>query len=258
MISNFTLVLGSAAMILLLIILVISISFSARKQRLRQELNEANYQTRLNQATLTALRSQMNPHFIFNCLNSIKYFTEQNNSETAALYLNKFARLIRKTLDNAGKEKIILSEEVASLQLYLELEAMRFKDKLEYSINVDSNVDADFIELPPMIVQPYAENAIWHGLMPKKEGGILTIHISQEDDTAVYIVIRDNGIGRTKAAELKMKQSPEHQSIGTKITGERIALLNERQHQSAHVDIVDEFTDGQAAGTIVTIKLPLK
>lgn len=258
MISNFALILGSALMILLLIILVISISFSARKQRLKQELSEANYQTRLNKATLTALRSQMNPHFIFNCLNSIKYFTEQNNGETAALYLNKFARLIRKTLDNAGRDKIILSEEIASLQLYLELEAMRFKDKLEYSIKVDSNVDADFIELPPMIVQPYAENAIWHGLMPKKDGGMLSVHISQESDTAVYIVIKDNGIGRAKAAELKMKQLPEHVSIGTKITGERIALLNERQQHGADVHIADDFTDGQPSGTTVTIKLPLK
>ncbi len=246
-------------LIVLLIIAVIVMMAETRRRRLITELENANYKTRLNDISLSALRSQMNPHFIFNCLNSIKYFTEQNDSEAASAYLSKFAKIIRSTLDNARREKITLTEEIDSLRLYLELEAMRFKTKLDFLINTDRNVDADFIELPPMIVQPFAENAVWHGLMPKENGGKLEIHIRQEDDAAVFIRIHDNGIGRVKAAELKRQTNPSHQSAGIKITEDRIAMMNEKHPGTASVVITDLYdATGKAAGTEVTIKLPLR
>jgi LytS/YehU family sensor histidine kinase len=255
-----TAVLASALVIFILIVGVVLVIIYARRQRLRQELNEANYKAKITDISFAALRSQMNPHFIFNCLNSIKYFTEQNNNEAASEYLSKFARLIRRILDNARCEKITLEEEIDSLKLYLELEAMRFKEKLQFIFDVKDNVDTDFIEIPPMIIQPYIENAIWHGLMPKENGGLLKVSITQQDDVNVIIVINDNGIGRVKAAEIKNKKAEAHVSYGTKITGERINLINEKNgEQRADVKIIDEYDENNApCGTTVIIKLPIK
>jgi LytS/YehU family sensor histidine kinase len=253
-------ILAAAVVIFLLIIAVVLVIFSARKQRLSQQLKEANYQSKINDISFAALRSQMNPHFIFNCLNSIKYFTEQNNNEAASAYLSKFASLIRSTLDNARCEKITLEEEINSLYLYLDLEAMRFKEKLNYAIIVHDNVDSAFIELPPMIIQPYVENAIWHGLMSKESGGTLTVTISQQDDTAIFIDIKDNGIGRKKAAVLKGREIASHISYGTRIIEERIAILNEKAGNSAAEVSIADLSDAndQPSGTCVTIKLPLR
>ena len=252
-------ILSVTLLILLLMIAVVVMISESRRRRLLAELREGDYQTRLHEATLTALRSQMNPHFIFNCLNSIKYFTEQNDSEAASAYLSKFAKIIRNTLDNARREKVTLAEEIESLELYLALEAMRFKSKLDFLVTVDKNVDADFIELPPMILQPYAENAIWHGLMPKESGGRLEIHISQEDDNNVFINIRDNGIGRAQSAARKAARDPSHQSAGTIITSQRLDLINERQGGQASVKIVDLYdVQNNPWGTEVKIKLPLR
>jgi LytS/YehU family sensor histidine kinase len=245
--------------LLILVITTVVVMMEAKRKHLAAELSEANYKAKISDVTFAALRSQMNPHFIFNCLNSIKYFTEQNNNEAASAYLSKFAGLIRSTLDNARCEKITLEEEMASLQLYLELEAMRFKEKLQYSIMINENVDTEFIELPPMIVQPYIENAIWHGLMAKEEGGLLTVKVSQ-DQLMVYITINDNGIGRAKAAEMKTKHTTAYTSYGTKITADRIAMLNDRAGEKvAEVNVVDEY-DGNnlPCGTTVTIQLPIK
>ncbi|MEO7048427.1 MAG: histidine kinase, partial [Ferruginibacter sp.] len=141
------------------------------KDKAEQQLKEAELKNRMNDITLSALRSQMNPHFIFNCLNSIKLYTKENNTIEASDYIGKFAKLIRNMLDNSRSDRISLESEIESLKLYIELEAMRFKDKLHYAINVDKDLDISFIDIPPLLVQPYIENAIWHGLMPKKEGG---------------------------------------------------------------------------------------
>lgn len=253
-------VLASALVIFILIVGVVLVIIYARRQRLRQELNEANYKAKIADVTFAALRSQMNPHFIFNCLNSIKFFTEQNNSEAASAYLSKFAKLIRHILDNARCEKITLVEEIDSLKLYLELEAMRFKEKLQFSFEVKDNVDIDFIEIPPMIIQPYVENAIWHGLMPKADGGLLKVSVSQEDSCSIAITVSDNGIGRSKATEIKNAEDGNRISHGTKITGERIDILNEQPGtQKASVKIIDEYDKNNfPTGTTVIIKLSIK
>lgn len=230
------------------------------KEKTQLALKEADYKNRLNDITYTALQSQMNPHFIFNCLNSIKLYAEQNNAQAASLYLTKFSRLIRMILEHSRAAGILLSSELDLLQLYLEMENMRFKDKLRFNIIVDSEVETDFIEIPPMLIQPYVENAIWHGLMHKPEGGSLSIHFALDDkEHMLHVTITDDGIGREKAAMLKSKITAQHRSYGMRVTAERIELLNEKHKMKASIDIEDlKDASGGVAGTKVTIKLPVK
>jgi sensor histidine kinase YesM len=201
----------------------------------------------------------MNPHFIFNCLNSIKLYTTQNDSVAASEYLTKFSKLIRLILENSRNERITLSSELAALQLYVEMEAMRFKEKLSYSFSVEKNVESDYIEIPPLLLQPYVENAIWHGLMHREEGGHISITVAlQEEESILEINIADNGIGRKAATILREKVAGKHRSYGMKATTERIALINQIYKTGANVvvhDLVDE--KGQASGTRVCIQIPV-
>ncbi|MEO6819602.1 MAG: histidine kinase [Ginsengibacter sp.] len=229
------------------------------KEKSEHQLNESLLKNRMSEVSLMALRSQMNPHFIFNCLNSIKLFTMENDTEQATDYISKFSRLIRNMLDNSRSDRVTLASDIDSIKLYIELEAMRFKNKLQHQIEVDKNIDTEFIELPPLLIQPYIENAIWHGLMPKKEGGHINIHISQNiADNLLLINISDDGIGREAAAVINSNKQHYHKSMGTAVTGERIALINEKYQSKADVTITDLFKNNQPSGTQVTIKLPLE
>lgn len=205
------------------------------------------------------LRLQMNPHFIFNCLNSIKLYIEQNNSSLASNYLSKFSQLMRLSLVQSRKDKIILSEELSMLKLYLELETMRFKGKLNYSIDINDDVDLDFVEIPPMLIQPHLENAIWHGLMHKTEGGNILMTIRQDFIAqTLNVTIQDNGVGRAKAAALESKAVEKEKSYGTLITSERIAIFNEKFKADNTITIKDLFDEkDNPAGTLVIIKIHL-
>jgi tetratricopeptide (TPR) repeat protein len=229
------------------------------KEKAEQEQKETAFQHKLADVSMSALRSQMNPHFIFNCLNSIKLYTAQNNSVAASEYLTKFSKLIRLILENSRNERITLSSELTALKLYIEMEAMRFKEKLTYSLSVEKNVESDYIEIPPLLLQPYVENAIWHGLMPRENGGHITITVSiQEEKSLLEININDNGIGRAAATSLNYKTASKHRSYGMKATTERIALINQIYKAGANVfvhDLVNE--EGEAAGTQVTIQIPV-
>ncbi len=230
----------------------------AKQTKLKVELEkkEADFQRNLAEVSMSALRSQMNPHFIFNCLNSIKLYTTQNDNVAAATYLTKFSKLIRMALENSRSETVTLDAELQSLELYIQMEAMRFKEKLKYSISVDDNVDRSFIELPPMLLQPYVENAIWHGLMHKDEGGQIDIavHVLPNESTLV-ITVKDNGVGRQKAAELKSKSASAQKSYGTKVTAERLELINKIYKTGANVITEDVIENGNIIGTLVTIKI---
>lgn len=229
------------------------------KEKSEQQQKESEFQHKLADISLSALRSQMNPHFIFNCLNSIKLYTIQNDTTAATAYLSKFSKLIRLVLENSRSERITLRSELAALELYIQMEAMRFKEKLSYRINVKEDVETDYIELPPLLLQPYVENAIWHGLMHKEEGGHIEINASmQNEGSLLEINIADNGIGRVMAAQLKSKKVKNHNSYGMKATSERIALINQIYKTGAKVminDLVDH--EGKPAGTQVTIQLPV-
>ncbi|GAB3048391.1 hypothetical protein GCM10027185_60380 [Spirosoma pulveris] len=232
----------------------------ARRRQREAELNEqeATFQARLAKTEMAALRSQMNPHFIFNCLNSIQYFTAQNDIEKASDYLSQFSRLIRLVLENSKSDKVTLSNELETLRLYIEMEAMRFPQKLTYHISLIDSIDADYVQIPPLLLQPFVENAIWHGLMHKDEGGTVWVRIEQPYEHLLHVEIMDNGVGRAKAAEYKSKSATKQKSFGMKITAERIAVINQLyqiQTQIQVIDLVDE--KGQATGTSISIDIPI-
>ncbi len=206
---------------------------------------------------MQALRAQMNPHFIFNSLNSINRFILQNNKAQASEYLTKFSKLIRLILQNSQAATITLDSELESLQLYLDLEALRFEQRFDYKINVQKDIDTSALKVPPLIIQPYAENAIWHGLMHKEEKGNLDIDVSQKGDL-LYLKISDDGIGRKQAAEFASKSATRHKSMGLKITADRIAMLHKLNGGESPVMINDLVNnDGGSAGTEVIIKIPV-
>ena len=207
---------------------------------------------------LKALRAQMNPHFIFNALNSIKSFNLNHDTEGANFYLTKFSKLIRQVLDNSRNEKITLKSELETLVLYLDMENMRIGDKFDYHIKIDPEVETDFVEIPPMLIQPYIENAIWHGLVHKEGQGNIRIDIQSKNDTHLIISILDNGIGREKAMALKSKTGTTHKSFGMKITAERLDIIKQLYNIEAKINFEDlKNADGSAAGTKVTLEIPI-
>ncbi len=222
------------------------------------KLQETTFQSKLAETEMTALRAQMNPHFIFNCLNSIKLYTLENNAIIAADYLTKFSKLIRLVLENSRSEKITLENELETIELYMEMEAMRFKDKIRFDIHLEDDLDTQFIEIPPLLVQPYVENAIWHGLMHKEEGGRIVLDVKTKGENLLQVVITDNGIGRKAAAELKSKSATKNKSFGLKMTSERIGLINQLYKSDTQV-MIEDLTDakGQAVGTKVVIEIPI-
>ncbi len=226
-------------------------------QKLESEGKEESLKHQASELEMQALRAQMNPHFIFNSLNSINRFILQNNKTQASEYLTKFSRLVRLILQNSQAAFITLESELEALQLYLELEAVRFDYQFEYRIIVDEDVDVSIIKVPPLIIQPYAENAIWHGLMHKKEKGFLEIKLFSEENT-LFCKITDNGIGRNKASELKSKSAAAHKSMGLRITADRIARLQQNKVWIDYITVNDLILpDGSAAGTEVLLKIPL-
>lgn len=226
-----------------------------REEAIKTELNK-----QLANSEMKALRSQMNPHFIFNSLNSIKYYILQNNSEIASKYLNQFSKLIRQILNNSQQDFISLADEVESLKLYLEMEVLRFGGKVKYEFIISENIDSEIITIPTMIIQPFIENAIWHGLMHKEKGGNVRILIHGIEENQLKIVVEDDGIGRQKAAELKSKSATKSKSLGLKITAERVRLLNQNYDLKMKIEIED-LIDNQAIarGTrvIITFKVSM-
>lgn len=226
-------------------------------QKLESERTKAGLQQRASELEMQALRSQMNPHFIFNSLNSINRFILQNNKLQASEYLTKFSRLVRLILQNSQAALIPLESELEALQLYLELESLRFDYHFEYTIKVEEDIDPSVLKLPPLIIQPYVENAIWHGLMHKEEKGHLEIEIFEQDDSLICKII-DDGIGRKKAAELKSKSASPHKSLGMRITADRIALLRQEKETNSYITIQDLLLpDGSPGGTEVILKIPV-
>lgn len=223
-----------------------------------EEALVADFNKKVSEIEMRALRAQMNPHFLFNVLNSIKLYMVQNNSQQAAAYLTKFSRLIRLILNNSKSKLVLLSQEIDALKLYIELEQLRFNNKFDFKIDVAVNMDIDFLEIPPMILQPFIENAIWHGLMHKVDGkGMLIINI-QEKAGHIKILIEDNGIGRAKSQSINRRSPTKHKSFGMKITTERIDIVNHIYDTNASVEIIDlkdEKDNGN--GTRVIINLPI-
>jgi tetratricopeptide (TPR) repeat protein len=255
---------GLVAILILFIILWHNSALKRKNETHLRELSENELkiqkiksQNKFAELEMQALRSQMNPHFIFNSLNSINRFIMQNNRKQAAEYLTKFSRLVRLILQNSQTPLITLESELESLGLYLEMEALRFDYHFTYKISTTADLDISVLKVPPLIIQPYVENAIWHGLMHKEDKGQLDIEVSEEEDH-LLIKITDNGIGRKQAAALASKSATKYKSQGLKITGERIAMLQSSIEKKSSVTLNDlENADGSAAGTEVIIKIPV-
>ena len=202
---------------------------------------------------LQSLRREMNPHFIFNSLNSVNQFISENKELEANKYLSAYSRLMRTIMENSNKDFIPLSTELAQLREYLELEQLRFRDKFTYAIHVDETLDADAVMIPNMLIQPQLENAIWHGLRYKEEAGILSLAVCSKEGQ-VCITVEDDGIGLKKSQELKTAHQKARQSRGQMNTLERIDLLNHLYHTRITMNIVDKT--GNESGVIVTICCP--
>ncbi|MCG2613176.1 histidine kinase [Terrimonas sp. NA20] len=230
----------------------------AEAERAKAEAILMDTQKKMADVEMQALRAQMNPHFIFNCLNSINRYIVKSDQATASLYLTRFAKLIRLILDNSNSKSVTLSNEMEALRLYIEMESIRFDKKFSYKITLGEGVQSDSIYVPPLIIQPYVENAIWHGLLHKETAGHLTIHISRESNCLLECSIEDNGVGREKAKELRSKSAPTKKSLGMKLTEDRLALLNKQIQAEASVEVLDLIaSDGEPAGTKVILKIPI-
>lgn len=245
--------------IALLIGLIVYLIYRYRIQQIRkEEALKVDFNKRIANVEMQALRAQMNPHFIFNSLNSIQKYILRNDSFEASQYLTKFSKLIRLFLDQSKQNYTPLSSEIEMLQLYIEIESLRFDNAFNYKIEIDKAIDAERIFIPSMLIQPYVENAIWHGLLHKNERGSLLVQISNDEYKSVIVTIEDDGVGRAKAHELKSKQVLKTKSYGTQITQDRIEILNKMQEQKASVDIVDLFDSQQkATGTKVVLHIPV-
>lgn len=196
-----------------------------------------------NLLALKSMRSQMNPHFIFNALNSVNSFIAVNDERKANRYLSEFSTLMRSVLENSDEDFIPLAKEIELLELYTKLEHNRFQDKFDYTIQVDKSITLDDFTIPPMLLQPYIENAIWHGLRYKKEKGNLEIELTKIDDESVKIVIQDNGVGRKKSKELKTKNQLKQKSKGMSTIQNRIEILNDMYQDKISVSVSDLFDD---------------
>jgi sensor histidine kinase YesM len=222
----------------------------------KEEQLKIQYQLKMTELEAKALRAQMNPHFIFNCLNSIKALIQEDQKQKSVTYLTTFSKLIRTLFNNADKKEITLYDEIETCKLYLQLEAMRFDAKFSYAVNVDDMLDLKSILVPALIVQPFIENAIWHGIVPRGGGGIVSLSVLKNNGD-VDIVIDDDGIGREASQQNKSASNIGHQSKGVNLTQSRLELDNLLQQRKAILKTIDkEDSVAKNVGTKVIIKLP--
>ncbi|MEQ8471747.1 MAG: histidine kinase [Marinoscillum sp.] len=224
---------------------------------LRQK-RKTQFQNELNESKLSAIRSQMNPHFIFNALNSIQDYIVLNEKKLASKFMGKFADLMRIYLNHSQLKSISVKEEVEALTLYLELEKLRF-ESLHFSIDVSLNLDPDLLEIPTLIIQPYVENALKHGLLHKKGEKRLSVAFTyEEQDHVVQCVVSDNGIGRRTSEQINRIRNPKHQSFATKATRNRLTILNAQSDRELQERIIDRYDDQeQSLGTEVVLRIPV-
>lgn len=240
--------------IFLAIIFLFRYGLYKRKQTQSKKIEEEKKKALISE--LHALRSQMNPHFIFNTLSSIQSFITKNNSEEALNYLSKFSKLMRSTLENTQQQKISIKEEIDMLRLYMDLEKLRLNNKFEYEINTSEDIDLEFDEIPPLLIQPFVENAIWHGVSHKENNGFIKVLFELIGENNLKCTIEDNGVGRKKAKEI-FGQQKKNKSLGMSITKERLEIINSLKNSKLNVNIIDLKSDGTACGTKIELFIPL-
>jgi sensor histidine kinase YesM len=249
----FTALLIMASMVLVYAIAIVILN-RWKKEALAKEA-KLLLEKELDKSMLTSIKAQMNPHFIFNALNTIQSFIYSNEKQQAGMYISKFSDLTRRILEISAKDNISLAEEISVLKLYLELEKMRFEDSFEYVLDIDSQLQLESFHIPSMLIQPYVENAIKHGLLHKKTNRKLLVSFTK-NEKGVAIVVQDNGVGRIKSAELNAIKNRQHQSFATIANKKRIDLLKST-NPDIGIDIFDLHSElGEVSGTKVVIQLP--
>lgn len=245
--------------VILVISLMIYLAFRWRVNSVRQRhTRKAELQNRIATFELNALRAQMNPHFVFNSINSVQYFITSNDPDSSQKYLSKFAKLIRYVVDNSKLSYISVKSELEALTLYLELESLRFGKRLHYSIEISEEVDTEYMQMPSMLIQPYVENSIWHGIMHKQGEGHIRIQLTMDGKT-LCCAIEDDGIGREKSQEMRRdKPASAHKSVGMSNTRERLEIINQVSDTNMSVKVIDLLAaDGTSSGTRVEIRIPI-
>jgi sensor histidine kinase YesM len=233
---------------------VIQLSSKAEEQEL--ERLKAQYESELAELKISSLRNQMNPHFIFNSLNSIKLYIINNDTSNAVYYLNKFSKLIRKILATTKEQAISLNEELETAELYMNIENIRFKNELNFSIKVDEGINLNMIKVPPLILQPIIENAIWHGLSLKEGEKNIVISARHNSTGNLTLSVEDNGVGRTKAAEVKQRKLYKKDSIGMSLTSERMERFAKEFDTEFSMSVIDLGTEESPEGTRVELNVP--
>jgi ligand-binding sensor domain-containing protein/two-component sensor histidine kinase len=239
--------------------------FKLRENKIRKkQVHQTAINRQIAEIRMTALRAQMNPHFIFNSLNSIQHFIAIRENEEALSYLSKFSKLIRKILENSFENTVSISNELQLLELYIQLEQRRFDYKFDYHIDVDKKLDTENTRIPPLLIQPYIENAILHGLINKDDKGDLWLSLEKNNGWLIC-KIEDNGIGRAGAQEIEQRKAAKHKSLGLKVTSDRVSTLSGLLDKKMEVIIEDLFEKKQtpeetqqSAGTRVTITIPVR
>lgn len=240
------------ALIIVLALLSAFLYFFYRQQKLKSEKE-------LLRMEQTMLRSQMNPHFIFNSLNSIKLYIINSEKDKAVYYLNKFSKLIRAILNTSQEKDITLHDELVTMDLYMNIENIRFSNKINFETYIEPTINTHQIKIPSMILQPFIENAIWHGLSSKEGEKNMSIKVQKASDTIAEIIIEDNGIGREKSKEINANKTLNRKSVGIQLTQDRLENYFKKSEGEYTIEIIDlEDNQGQACGTRVSIKLPAK
>jgi len=244
---------------MLMLVLFLGILFGiywAWMSRIREKAAlETEYNKKIAEVKMAAFRSQMNPHFMFNSLNSINQFIVKMEPQKASEYLSKFSRLMRQVLSNSTSQLVNLEADIEALSLYLDMEGLRFGDKFDYEIKIEKDIDGKDCLVPPLLIQPYVENAIWHGIMPLDGGGRLTVHVAMLGEH-IKISIEDNGIGRVKSLKINKNKIVKTKSMGMEITKNRLSLIESVYNLKTELKITDKYDGDQATGTLVELIMP--
>lgn len=237
---------GIAILILIIALLYIN------RMRVQKRAEMLQVESDLRESRMKAIRSQLNPHFIFNALNSIQYLFYSGDKKTASQFMGDFATLMRNVLDMSSKAEVSIAEEQKMLSHYLDLEKMRMENAFDYSFQIDETLDAENVKLPTMLLQPYVENAVKHAFQGMKEGGKLTISIAKQR-SSLHVQIEDNGVGLKAASS----NDAEHKSFSTDANEERVRMINEGRKNAVGVEMIDLSDIGARTGTRVSITIPL-
>ncbi len=238
-----------AAVAIALFIVIIGFLYVNRLQAQRKA-EVLQIESDLRESRMKAIRSQLNPHFIFNALNSIQYLFYSGDKKVASQFMSDFATLMRNVLDMSSKAEVSIEEEIKMLTHYLELEKMRLENAFSFSFEVGKGIEVDKVKLPTMLLQPYVENAVKHAFQGIKEGGNLEVRFNRAG-SGLCVVVEDNGVG------LKQSAGSDHRSFSTEANAERVRMINESRNQNVDVKLEDLSESGDASGTRVTINIPL-